>query len=75
MADSSTVNETAAAVANGDQQVRNNVTRNESHYKNEQLSSLMKSFEAQNFTMLSCSGKEKNVFCIFHPFFFLYKAG
>lgn len=37
MADSGRVNETAAAAANGDQQVRNNVTHNETHYEAEQF--------------------------------------
>lgn len=37
MADSSQVNETGAAATNGDQQVRNNVAHNETHYKTEQF--------------------------------------
>lgn len=41
MADSTKVNETAAAAANGDQQVRNNVTHNETHYKTEQFYELI----------------------------------
>lgn len=45
MADSTKVNETAAAAANGDQQVRNNVTHNETHYKTEQFYELIWSSE------------------------------
>lgn len=41
MADSSKVNEEGAAAANGDQQVRNNVAHNESHYKTKQFYELI----------------------------------
>lgn len=43
MADSSKVNETGAAAANGDQQVSNNVTHNETHYKTEQFYEVIRS--------------------------------
>lgn len=41
MADSSKVNETGAAAANGDQQVRHNVAHNETYYKTEQFYELI----------------------------------
>lgn len=45
MADSREVNETEAAAANGDQQVRSNVTQNDTYYKTEQFYELIWSFE------------------------------
>lgn len=46
MADSSKVNE---AAADGDQQVRNNSTHNESHYKTEQFYEVIQSSEFHFF--------------------------
>lgn len=41
MADSREVNESEAAAANGDQQVRSNVTQNDTYYKTEQFYELI----------------------------------